>query len=88
MYAVVLAANAISDIDYTGVQTLRQVMTELDRQHIRFAIARASHLVHHNLKHGELLHELVPQHLFTSVDHAVTELVRDQQRGTSDRRVE
>jgi SulP family sulfate permease len=84
VYAVVLDANAISDIDYTGLQTLRQLITELDQQHIGFAIARASHLVHHDLKHGELLHELAPEHLFASVNDAVTAMLPDEQTGTPD----
>ncbi|MGI8417488.1 MAG: SulP family inorganic anion transporter, partial [Nakamurella sp.] len=84
VHAVVLDANAVSDIDYTGLQTLRLLITELDQQDIRFAIARASHLVHHDLKHGDLLQELAPEHLFASVDDAVTALMPDQRRGTPD----
>jgi SulP family sulfate permease len=74
VHAVVFDANAVSDIDYTGLHTLRQLITELDQQHIKFAIARASHLVHHDLKHGDLLHELAPEHLFASVEDAVAAL--------------
>jgi SulP family sulfate permease len=74
VHAVIFDANGISDIDYTGLQALRELITELDQHKIRFAIARASHLVHHDLKHGTLLHELVPDHLFASVDDAVTAL--------------
>ncbi len=38
------------------------------------AIARSSHLVHHDLKHGAILDRLGPGHLFPSVDQAVTAL--------------
>jgi SulP family sulfate permease len=76
VHAVIFDADGISDIDYTGLQSLRELIAELDRGGIRFAIARASHLVHHDLKHGALLHELVPDHLFASVDDAVTTLTR------------
>jgi hypothetical protein len=35
-------------------------------------IARAPHLVHHDLKHGALLEQLGWDHLFDSVDEAAT----------------
>jgi sulfate permease, SulP family len=38
------------------------------------AIARASHLIHHDLKHCAILNQLGPDHLFPSVDQAVTAL--------------
>jgi SulP family sulfate permease len=76
VHSVVLDANAVSDIDYTGLQTLRLLISELGQQDIRFAIARASHLVHHDLKHGDLLGELGTEHLFASVDDAVNALMR------------
>jgi hypothetical protein len=41
---------------------------------VTLGIARASHLVHHNLKHGALLNEVGPDHLFTSVESAVAAL--------------
>jgi hypothetical protein len=37
-------------------------------------IARASHIVHHDLKHGALLEQLGADHLFASVDEAVAGL--------------
>jgi sulfate permease, SulP family len=45
----------MSDIDYTGLQALRDLATELRQKGVTIAIARISHLVHHNLKRGALL---------------------------------
>jgi MFS superfamily sulfate permease-like transporter len=75
--AVILDANAISDIDYTALQTLRGLVTELEIRGVAIGIARASRLVHHDLKHGALLRQLGQDHLFDSVDEAVTALRRD-----------
>ncbi len=72
--AVVLDAAAVPDIDYTGLQALRDLRAELVRLGVTLGIARASHLVHHNLKHGALLGELGPDRLFTSVEAAVAVL--------------
>jgi SulP family sulfate permease len=74
VHALVLDANAISDIDYTGLQALKDVEDDLSRKRVAFAIARASHLVHHDLKRGALLRPLAGDHLFTSVDAAVEAL--------------
>jgi SulP family sulfate permease len=74
--AVVLDANGMSDIDYTGLQVLRNLARELNQRGTTLGIARASHLVHHNLKHGALIDQLGADHLFTSVAKAVTSLKR------------
>jgi sulfate permease, SulP family len=71
---VILDANAMSDIDYTGLQALRALATELDRRGVTIGVARASHLVHHEIKHGALLTQLGHDHLFASVEEAVTSL--------------
>jgi sulfate permease, SulP family len=74
VHAVVLDAAAMSDIDYTGLQALRDLTTELGNRAVSIGIARTSHLVHHNLKHGAILEQLGPDHLFASVDQAVNAL--------------
>ncbi len=38
---VVLDTIGMSDLDYTGVQVLREVLDEFDRDHIAFGIARS-----------------------------------------------
>ena len=74
VHAVVLDAAGMSDIDYTGLQALRDMATELGQRGVTIGIARTSHLVHHDLKHGAILEQLGPGHLFASVDQAVTAL--------------
>jgi sulfate permease, SulP family len=69
--AVVLDANGVSDIDFTGLEALRDLATELRQHGTTIAIARASHLVHHALKHGALLDQLGANNLFASVESAV-----------------
>jgi MFS superfamily sulfate permease-like transporter len=74
VHALVLDANAMSDIDYTGARTLGELATELTRQGVTTAIARSSHLVHHDLKRSGLLVDIGPDHLFATVEDAVEAL--------------
>jgi len=71
---IIIDANAMSDIDYTGLQALRGLVRELAETGVALGIARASHLVHRELKHGALLGQLGADHLFASVEDAVTAL--------------
>jgi sulfate permease, SulP family len=68
--ALVLDADAISDIDFTGAAALGALTTELKQQGVTLGIARSSHLVHHDLKHSGLLQDIGP-HLFSTVEDAV-----------------
>jgi MFS superfamily sulfate permease-like transporter len=76
LHAVVLDADGISDLDYTGLQALSRLNVQLSRSGVTLAIARASRLVHDDLKHGALLQQLGADHLFTSVEQAVGALQR------------
>jgi high affinity sulfate transporter 1 len=76
VHALVLDANGISDIDYTGAQTLGSLATELKKQGVVTAIARSSHLVHHDLKHSGLLGDIGSDRLFATVQEAVDALTR------------
>ena len=67
-------ADGMSDVDYTGMQALRDMAVEFEGRGVSVGIARASHLVHHNLKHGALLAQLGSDHLFASVEEAVAAL--------------
>jgi SulP family sulfate permease len=73
--AVIIDAGGISDIDFTGLQALRDLTAELRQRGVSIEIARASHLVHHDLKHGALLPLLGADHLFASVQDAVNAVV-------------
>lgn len=74
VHGLVLDANGMSDIDFTGARTLAEVAADLQRAGVTLAIARSSHLVHRNLKHSGLLATLGPDRLFPSVDDAVAAL--------------
>jgi sulfate permease, SulP family len=73
-HALVLDADGMSDIDYTGLQALRDLAAELRQKGVTLGIARSSHLVHHDLKRGAFLQQLGTDNLFTSVESAVSAL--------------
>ncbi len=76
VHAVVLNATGISDVDYTGLQALRALVDELGQQGVTVGIARTSYLVHRDLRRGAVLELIGADHLFDSVDEAVTALRR------------
>jgi sulfate permease, SulP family len=71
VHTVIFDAAGIPDIDYTGVQAFRDLVTELAQRGVTMRIARPSHLVHHDLKHGALIRQLGADHLYNSVEEAV-----------------
>lgn len=71
---VVLDTIGMSDIDYTGSQTLRQVLDQLERDGVRFALARTGGRVRAGLGRSELLGRIGRQNLFASVNEAVVTL--------------
>lgn len=74
VHGLVLDANGMPDIDYTGTQALGELTTELKAEGITTGIARSSHLVHHDLTHGGLLILLRPNRLYDTVEDAVLAL--------------
>jgi len=71
---VVLDALGMSDIDYTGARTLGEVLDELDRDQVAFAVARAGQHMRDSLSRSGLLERIGEDHFFSSVDEAVTGL--------------
>jgi sulfate permease, SulP family len=71
---VVLDALGMGDIDYTGSLALRKVLDELEGRHIGFAVARAGQHARESLSRSGLLARIGEDHLFPSVDEAVTRL--------------
>ena len=69
--ALVIDANAMSDIDYTGARALGELIASMQAAGVAVGLARASHLVHHDLEHSGILSRIGPEHLFASVDEAV-----------------
>jgi len=74
IHAFVLDADGVSDIDFTGARDLGELASELKARGVRIAIARSSHLVHHDIKHSGLLRDIGPDQLFASVEAAVEAL--------------
>jgi high affinity sulfate transporter 1 len=72
---VVLDALGLSDIDYTGMVALRDVLDELERTGIAFAVARAGERVRGELRRAGISPGRIPEtHFFPDVDAAVTAL--------------
>jgi len=75
VHGLVLDANGISDVDYTAVRMLGELLAELKQRNVAVAIARSSHLIHRELKRGGLLQSLGPDRIFATVDEAVDTLI-------------
>jgi sulfate permease, SulP family len=72
---VVLDALGMSDIDYTGMRALRQVLDELKSDGTRFAIARAGDRVRGELQRAGVSPALIPaERFYPNVDAAVRAL--------------
>jgi MFS superfamily sulfate permease-like transporter len=72
---VVLDALGMSDIDYTGMTVLREVLDELDKAGISFAIARSGQRVREELVRAGLSPTRIPANrFFPDVDAAVNAL--------------
>jgi len=70
----VLDADAMTDIDFTGTRALRTFLDEVDRAHIAFVMARVVGTTPRNLARGALLDRIGRDHLFHTIDGAVTAL--------------
>ena len=77
VHALVLDANGISDIDYTGVRMVHELIAELNQRKVAIGIARSSHLIHRELKRSGILRSLGPDRLFATVEEAVDALVAE-----------
>jgi sulfate permease, SulP family len=82
---LVLDAIGMSDLDYTGARSLREALDELDRKHIKFAMARAGEHVRDSLARSGLLQRIGEDRLFPSVGEAVTALHQDRPDSPADR---
>jgi MFS superfamily sulfate permease-like transporter len=71
---LVLDALGMTDLDYTGSRQLTEVLDELDRDHISFAVARSGQHARDGLRRSGLLARIGEDHLFLSVDEAVRAL--------------
>lgn len=71
---LVLDAIGMNDIDYTGARALRQTLDQLDHDGVSFAMDRTGAHVRAGLQRSGLLHRIGQDHLFASVNEAVTTL--------------
>ena len=70
---LVLDAVGMYDMDFTGTRLLKQVLDDLDRRHVTFALARVGSHLRANLARS-LLPRIGTDRLFPSVDQAVNAL--------------
>jgi sulfate permease, SulP family len=71
---LMLDADAMSDIDYTGTRTLRALLDELKRAGVVVGVARAVGGAPQNLARSGLIDSIGPDHVFATVDEAVNAL--------------
>ncbi|BBX47552.1 SulP family inorganic anion transporter [Mycobacterium cookii] len=71
---VVLDAMGMTDLDYTGARTLREMLEHLDHSEVSFAMARTNKTVRAALARSGLLARIGEDHLFASVGEAVNAL--------------
>jgi sulfate permease, SulP family len=74
--ALVLDADAIPDIDYTGALALADVASELRGRGVALGLARSSHLVQRAIRHPALTHAIRREQLYESVEEAVAALAK------------
>ncbi|HUI01915.1 MAG TPA: SulP family inorganic anion transporter [Acidimicrobiales bacterium] len=82
---LVLDADAISDIDFTGTRMLRALLDDLDRARVTVAVARAVGEAPRSLSRSGLGARIGADHIFGTVDEAVTAL-HGRRDGTGDSR--
>ena len=71
---LVVDADAITDIDYTGTRTVGDLVDDLKRSHIVFGLARAVGGASENISRSGLLDRIGAERIFNTVDEAVTAL--------------
>jgi MFS superfamily sulfate permease-like transporter len=72
--ALVLDVVGMHDVDFTGARVLGELIDDLERRRIAFAIARAGDTVRANLTRAGLTRRIGDEHFYSSVDEAVTEI--------------
>ncbi len=71
---VVLDAIGMTDVDFTGARALGRILDALDRQHMAFGVARPGDTLRGDLARSGLLQRIGEDHLFSTVNEAVTTL--------------
>ncbi len=71
---LVLDTIGMSDVDFTGSRALGHVLTECERQHVAFGVARAGDHVREILRRSGLAQRIGESHFYPSVGEAVAGL--------------
>jgi high affinity sulfate transporter 1 len=71
---LVLDADAVTDIDYTGTRAVAALVEDLQRAHIVVGVARAIGGAPQNLARSGLLNRIGSNRIFSTVDEAVSAL--------------
>jgi MFS superfamily sulfate permease-like transporter len=74
---LVLDAAGMNDLDFTGARALREVLDELDKEHVRFAMSRVGDHVRVSLERSGLLERITPARIYPLADAAVVEYTND-----------
>ncbi len=74
---LVLDTIGMSDLDFTGARALGRVLQTCERDHITLALARTGDHARRSLQRSGLAARIGPEHLYASVDEAVTALAPD-----------
>lgn len=72
--AVVLDVVGMHDVDFTGSRVLGRILDELERRQVVLAVARAGSYLVGNLERSGLLARIGAEHVYASVDEAVSAL--------------
>lgn len=73
-HALVLDVIGMSDVDFTGSRALGDVLTACEGKHIAFGVARVGDHVREMLRRSGLAQRIGEDHIYASVDEAVTAL--------------
>ena len=69
---VLVDYGRITDVDFTGAQALGQALDELERDGVPLVIARVGDHLRDNLTRSGLLARIGADHVYASVDEAVS----------------
>lgn len=79
--AVLVNAEAITDLDSTAAQGLEELLDDLDGQGVRLALARVKAPLRDRLERAGLLARIRPEHIYLEVDDGVDALLGSSRSG-------
>jgi len=73
---VLIDAESIHDVDTTGVQSLEELIEDLERDNITLAIARLHNAVRGVLEAADLIDRVGEQNIYLEIDDGVQAFLR------------